>query len=75
MRHDLIAGVRLTVVGVAALTLAACSSWMDSSDHSGSTSVAPSITGQNSSETTKGPPGSGDAPNPPSSHAPTTSPQ
>ena len=69
MRHDLIAGIRLTVVAVAALTLAACSGWMDGSDHSGSTSVAPSITGQNSSETTKGPPGSGDAPNPPTSHA------
>jgi hypothetical protein len=75
MRHDLIAGLRLAGAVSAALTLAACSSWMDSSDHSGSTSVAPSVTGQNSSETTKGPPGSGDAPNPPSSHTPTTSPQ
>jgi hypothetical protein len=69
MRHDLIIVARLTVVGAAAITLAACSGWMDGSEHSGSTSVAPAITGQNSSETTKGPPGSGDAPNPPTSHA------
>ncbi len=68
MRYDLIIVARLTVVAAAALTLAACSGWMDGSEHSGSTSVAPSVTGQNSSETTKGPPGSGDAPNPPTSH-------
>ncbi|HLZ74353.1 hypothetical protein [Phenylobacterium sp.] len=69
MRHDLIAGTRLAGVAAAVLTLAACSSWMDGSQHSGSTAVAPAITGANSSTTTKGPPGSGDAPNPPTAVA------
>jgi hypothetical protein len=69
MRHDLIAGIRLTAAAMAAIALAACSSWMGGSDHAGSTSVAPAVSGENSSTTTKGPPGSGDAPNPPTAVA------
>jgi hypothetical protein len=69
MRHDLIAGMRVAGAAAAVLALAACSSWMGGSEHSSSTSVAPSVTGANSSNTTKGPPGSGDAPNPPTATA------
>ncbi|MGZ3402690.1 MAG: hypothetical protein ACXWKX_20520 [Caulobacteraceae bacterium] len=69
MRHDLIAAARLAGAAAAVLALAACSSWMGGSEHTGSTSVAPSVTGDNSSVTTKGPPGSGDAPNPPTATA------
>ena len=66
MRHDVMIAARLAGCALGAVALAACSSMMSSSnDHAGSTSTAPAITGQNSSTTEAGAPGSGHAPVPP----------
>ncbi|MBS0362219.1 MAG: hypothetical protein JSR98_12640 [Proteobacteria bacterium] len=66
MRHDVLIAARLAGCALGALALAACSSmWPRDTDHAGSTSTAPAVTGQNSSTTVQGPPASGHAPNPP----------
>jgi len=57
---------KLALAVVVFLGVSACTSMTgQGSEHSGSTSVAPAVTGTNSSTTTQGPPGSGSAPNPP----------
>ena len=66
MRQDVIIAARTAGCALAVLALCACSSmWANSTDHAGSTSTAPAITGQNSSTTVQGPPDSGHAPVPP----------
>ena len=61
---------KLALIAVVALEAAACSSTSErGSEHSGSTSLAPAVTGTNSSTATQGPPGSGAAPNPPTAEA------
>ena len=66
MRHDVMIAARAAGCALGVLALTACSSmWSGSSDHAGSTSTAPSVTGQNSSTTVEGPTDSGHAPNPP----------
>jgi len=68
MRQDVIICARLTAAAFGVCALAACSSMMSApTDHAGSTSLAPAVTGTNSSDTTQGPPNSGEAPNPPTS--------
>jgi len=63
---------RFALAAALAFGVSACGSMGDrGSEHPGSTSVAPAVTGANSSTTTKGPPGSGSAPNPPTDQSTT----